>query len=279
VAAERTRRRYIVHVHRFLERMKARGIAFPRTVEQLDRRLEEALAEMWWDGDPKGWAADLLSGVQRFSPNCRKRLTGAWRLFGAWSRKEAPSRAPPMDRKVVMGVAARFWKRGHPYAALVVLLAHHCYVRTGELLKLTRKGLFVGEDGRGIVSLSETKGRRIEMVSFDDHRLGLILRVFMSGLLPGERLVRMSAVEFRRVFREVCAELGLGRMEYKPYSLRRGGATEDFRRHGSLDRAMLRGRWKSVAAARAYILEGWRATRGFSGQRRRSRPCRRRVHG
>ena len=51
-------------------------------------------------------------------------------------------------------------------------------------------------------------------------------------------------------------ELGLGELGYKPYSLRRGGATEDFRQHGRLDRALLRGRWKGHTAARQYILEG-----------------------
>ena len=51
-------------------------------------------------------------------------------------------------------------------------------------------------------------------------------------------------------------ELGLERMAYKPYSMRRGGATEDFREHGSMDRSLLRGRWKSAPAARQYILEG-----------------------
>ena len=61
---------------------------------------------------------------------------------------------------------------------------------------------------------------------------------------------------FRRTFREVVEELGLERFRYKPYSLRRGGATEDFRRHGSLDRSLLRGRWKGVPSARQYILEG-----------------------
>ncbi len=39
-------------------------------------------------------------------------------------------------------------------------------------------------------------------------------------------------------------------------SLRRGGATGDFRLHGRLDRALLRGRWKGHTAARQYILEG-----------------------
>ena len=50
--------------------------------------------------------------------------------------------------------------------------------------------------------------------------------------------------------------MGLKRIGHKPYSLRRGGATEDFKEHGRFDRAMMRGRWRSVVAARVYTLEG-----------------------
>lgn len=79
----------------------------------------------------------------------------------------------------------------------------------------------------------------------------------LSKMAPGDLVVGMDARSFRAMFREICEEdLGLKRMRFKPYSLRRGGATRDFRGHGSLDRCQLRGRWKTVAAARVYILEG-----------------------
>ena len=46
---------------------------------------------------------------------------------------------------------------------------------------------------------------------------------------------------------------GLPAAHWRPTSLRRGGATEDFLRHGQLDRTMLRGRWNSQKTARIYI--------------------------
>ena len=57
-------------------------------------------------------------------------------------------------------------------------------------------------------------------------------------------------------FKAGVRKVGLKRIGYKRYSLRHGGATEDFKEHGRFDRAMVRGRWRSVAAARVYILEG-----------------------
>ena len=40
---------------------------------------------------------------------------------------------------------------------------------------------------------------------------------------------------------------------FKPYSLRRGGATSHFIACGSLDVVMLRGRWAQARTARVYI--------------------------
>ena len=43
---------------------------------------------------------------------------------------------------------------------------------------------------------------------------------------------------------------------YRPYGGRRGGATEFFRRSGSLEANLFRGRRSSIRTARAYIVEG-----------------------
>ena len=43
---------------------------------------------------------------------------------------------------------------------------------------------------------------------------------------------------------------------YKPYSIRRGGATSHFIACGSLDRVVVRGRWAQTKTARIYINSG-----------------------
>ena len=47
----------------------------------------------------------------------------------------------------------------------------------------------------------------------------------------------------------------LTEMEYKPYSLRRGGATDLWTRAGNLDRLVVRGRWGNAITARQYVNE------------------------
>ena len=73
---------------------------------------------------------------------------------------------------------------------------------------------------------------------------------------PGTSGIPRGAVlpaAFRSKFARLVHEAGLPKCSWKPYSLRRGGATTDFLHHGQLDRTMVRGRWASAKAARLYI--------------------------
>ena len=66
--APKTLERYATRVQRFVAELGDAGIVFPRAIWELDAELESAVCEMWWKGAPKGWAADLLSGVQHLAP-------------------------------------------------------------------------------------------------------------------------------------------------------------------------------------------------------------------
>ena len=55
---------------------------------------------------------------------------------------------------------------------------------------------------------------------------------------------------------EPSKTLGLEEYYCRPYSLRRGGATNLFGESGSLDTMAERGRWASVPTARRYIDDG-----------------------
>ena len=61
---------------------------------------------------------------------------------------------------------------------------------------------------------------------------------------------------WRMEFANTLKSLNLERFEFRPYSLRRGGATFWFGKHGSLDRLLIQGRWQAARTARIYINEG-----------------------
>ena len=58
------------------------------------------------------------------------------------------------------------------------------------------------------------------------------------------------------MFNDTIFSLGLSEYQYRPYSLRRGGATFYFQRHGQLDCLLIQGRWQSSKTARLYINSG-----------------------
>ena len=70
---------------------------------------------------------------------------------------------------------------------------------------------------------------------------------------PGDRLVTMAPGQFRRSFADGCLAIGLPDGIWKPYSIRRGGATQHFREHGSLDATCVRGRWSNAKTCRINI--------------------------
>ena len=73
------------------------------------------------------------------------------------------------------------------------------------------------------------------------------------GLDPGDRLLRSPALGFRRIFTAGIETLGLTRFGFRPYSLRRGGATHEMRMRGSMEHVLERGRWSSTNSARIYL--------------------------
>ena len=68
--------------------------------------------------------------------------------------------------------------------------------------------------------------------------------------------VAPRATSFRRQFDRIIKKADLSPYGFKPYSLRRGGATELWRRTANLQRVTLRGRWSADKTTRVYIQDG-----------------------
>ena len=94
------------------------------------------------------------------------------------------------------------------------------------------------------------------MVTIDDANLVSLLAWVTESLEPGDFISAMPTWRYRQLFAWACRSLGLESVGFRPYSLRRGGATEDFRAHGQLDRSLIRGRWGNSSTARIYITDG-----------------------
>lgn len=59
-----------------------------------------------------------------------------------------------------------------------------------------------------------------------------------------------------KTFNEVVQAVGFDTFDYRPYWLRRGGATHLFQVQGRFDSLLVLGRWQASATARIYLNEG-----------------------
>ena len=230
------------------------------TAMSLDDMLQRWIEDLWETGEPKNLPNDAVSGSQHFIPALRGQLRGAARFLSAWGRHEMPARATPLSALFASALAgAASLARDFPMA-VGILLAFHAFLRPTELCTVEWKNLtFFPNRRRALLTLPNTKsGRRTgrkESVILDDPFLCQALHRLQAAhaAIRRTRLLHHDSASFRHRFAIMIELAGLPAAHWRPTSLRRGGATEEFLRHGQLDRTMLRGRWASQKTARIYI--------------------------
>ena len=145
----------------------------------------------------------------------------------------------------------------------LLLLGFFALLRTGELLLVKPCNCLISKK-QGIVTLEATKtGKRdaaTESVAFDDEftlmALAETLKLkehFNNLNLP---LWHYSAQNFRNKFSYYIRRFHLEAHAFRCYSLRRGGATHLFQVTGSMELALLKGRWQSARVAKIYLTDG-----------------------
>ena len=143
---------------------------------------------------------------------------------------------------------------------ILLLLGFDCLLRTGELLELTGLDFSMGPSSAIVRIRLGKSGQRHgaqEMVSPTDPSILEFLRIFLAerrlqGALASP-IWTQSPSCFRKRFNELMGIFGMSQLCFRPYSLRRGGATAFFTRCQSMEATLLRGRWSSSKVAKIYI--------------------------
>lgn len=239
------------------------------TIEQcpdqgrLDEDVSNWVMDMWRQGEPLLTIGDALCAFHFFQPTTRRMLPHSWKLFKVWRKLEVPCRAPPLTWALVASLTAYCVDRLHLEMAAILCLSFHCLLRTGEAMAVSFDDLMLGESS-GICRLQNTKsGKRNaanEVISITDPVVLEILRALSqwrtSHGIPSMALWSRSPGQFRQQFKRLMHVFSLDEHGFRPYSLRRGGATDLFQRTNSMEAALLRGRWESSRVARIYIADG-----------------------
>ena len=150
----RTRQRYEASLQQFYSWLEREGLVLPKRVVQMDNLVSDYLEYLWAEGHGKSEANNALAALQDFDPNLRRKLPGSWRLLKAWSTTEIPNRAPPMTLTVLDALCGWSITRGKPEFGLNLRLAFFGLLRTGELLSLTSKDVYItSPKGPAVISL------------------------------------------------------------------------------------------------------------------------------
>ena len=255
-----TKRRYTAATEGFFAYLRSAQIELPRQKRKLDGLLCDYIEHLWSSGAGRALANDTLAGLQDLQPDLRHHLPGAWRLLKTWSINELPARAPPLPEHVVKAMAGWAFFKGHYSFGVSLLTGFFAMLRTGEVHGLRSAHLMCGpKDKQVIVSLGLTKGGKrqgaAESVILGYEAAVLLVKQWKHVALPTTPMVKNSG-QWRKLFNECLEALNLHEYQFRPYSLRRGGATYWFSKHHNLDRLLIQGRWASQRTARIYINEG-----------------------
>ena len=255
---DQTRTRYYLALRKLMPSLNQ-----IETFDILDEKVCIWIQRMWKQGEPLLTIGDALSALHFFQPSTKRQIPHAWKLFATWRKLEVPARAPPLTAVLVRGMSALALNRGQLELATCLILGFHALLRTGELLTLRGTDFLVGKT-HALLRLELTKtGRRravSEAISIQDEIVLLLLTTLLQvrkdkGCLEAF-LWTQSHQAFRQNFKKLCHDFGLDHLQFRPYSLRRGGATDFFQRTLSMEATLLRGRWESSRVARLYINDG-----------------------
>ena len=230
---------------------------------ELDLACAEWVALCWEDGESLYTVGNALSGLHFFEPMTKRRIPSAWKLFANWKKLEWPARAPPLPYDIVLSVAHYALCHDDLFFCCLMALGFFTLLRTGELLALRGQDLLVNSK-RLVVSLKDTKtGKRNaadEMVTCD-HPFAVLVAQTTRELMASKQILHHRLWEFpgqafRNHFDSYMRRFRLQGFSFRPYSLRRGGVTWVVQTTGSMEVALLKGRWASHRVARIYIADG-----------------------
>ena len=255
-----TRARYLAARESFYEWLQQENLLLAHSAFHLDLQVSDYLEALWASGKGRTVGSTLLAALQDAQPHLRGHLKSSWRLMKTWVTHEVPNRAPPFSQDILHLLVGYSLFKQDSLFALSLLLGFHGLLRTGELLSLKARHVVITKPkGPAVISLGMTKsGKRqgaAESVTIHSEDVCQRLHQWVKMCKPNDSLTGPSH-QWRKKFNDFLHAVGLDGYQYRPYSLRRGGATHYFNLWGSFDKLLVLGRWNAAATARIYINSG-----------------------
>lgn len=255
-----TQQRYKASLQQFFQYLRRENLVLPKQRDGLDSIVADYLEYLWSEGEGRAVASNVLAALQDFDPKLKHNLPSSWRLMKTWSIHEVPNRAPPLTDAVLEAMVGWAFFNNYPSFGLSLLVGFFGLLRSGELLALQAWQVhMVSSSSAAVINLGLTKsGKRQgaeESVTLTDVMVLRFLWSWKQRARDHDFLCEKPH-KWRDLFQQCLVDLKLTDWGFRPYSLRRGGATSLFVKVGSLDRVLILGRWTAVKTAKIYLNSG-----------------------
>ena len=250
--------RYRRQINCFFEYLSDNDLDLPVDFDDLDETVGEFINHLYQDDYPINYGNDLLSGLKRFFPKCRRHLETSSTYMRSWNKTVGRRRALPLPSELLIAMAMLALLRNKRRTALALLVGFSALLRTGEVLSLCKSTMAVHGKGTLLsISLPDSKsGHRrgeLEQVLIHDPLIIRLAENVLEDMAQNDNLLDMSYREFARTITELAACFGCTDPTLTPYCLRRGGATWHFTKYQCYDTTQELGRWTSAKTAKQYI--------------------------
>ena len=255
-----TKERYSKGLQSFFDFLKQEELELPRKKDDMDALVSDYLEYLWAQGEGRAMASNFMAALQDYMPKLKNHLPGSWRLMRTWTTHEIPSRAPLLSEAVLQAMVGWAVTQEHYTFGLSLLVGFYGLLPTGELLSIQAWQIHMESQFKpAVINLGLTKsGKRqgaAESITLTEQHVLAHLWAWKNKV-PSHTFLTLKPHAWRALFSECVSKLKLTKWDFRPYSLRRGGATHLFVKCGSLDKVVVAGRWTAVKTARIYINSG-----------------------
>ena len=254
-----TLKKYREAVHQALEQWDFCSITY-ESVVAFDLELGDFLEHAYEEGESVAFAGNLICGLQVFLPFLRRHLPYSWHLFSLWRRNERSWQATPMGDDLLWALVGKTIETQQLAMGTLLMLGYFGLLRTGELVNL-RVGDLRASASEVIVYIAAPKSgsRRGQGEHVVIREMTVVHFVTTFSQFAKDRKAAVwpsSSQKFRDEFSRLISFFRLDSYGYRPYSLRRGGATRLYRLQTPMELILIQGRWKNSSSARTYIADG-----------------------
>lgn len=237
-----------------------------RPPQQIDALLAHYIDSCFARQGSYEYACQALFGLIYRCPALRLHMGESRLRLRGWKKILSQLRQsrshPPLTWELASLFSIIMAKWGRHAEAVATLLAFDCYLRVGELTRLTYADVLQPNDPRvgsaytGMaLRLAVTKTGPNQSVTLSKPQVQTVLLHYLNAFpfLSEQRIFPFTPDAFRLLMKQVAETVGLGHIPYVPHSLRHGGATFDYLRGHTVEQIMFRGRWAAMESARRYI--------------------------